>query len=1129
MTVANERNAVATAATQRIIRVRRDYNSWVADETLEDYALRFAPRSFRKWSEARVAATALGSISFLALEAIGGSIMVNYGFTNAIAAILVVGVLIFLTGLPISYYAARYNVDIDLLARGAGFGYLGSTITSLIYASFTFIFFAIEAAIMALMFELYVGLPLALGYLVSSLVVIPFVLYGITRISKFQIWTFVPWAVLAVLPFAFVAAREPQLFREWTTFGGYSPGGTAFDPLLFGAATTVCFSLIAQIGEQVDFLRFLPEKTPRNRKRWWAAMVIAGPGWILPGVLKQIAGAFLAFLVIQHQFLPHRADEPTLMYLIGFSYVFSDQAIAIAAATAFVVLSQVKINVTNAYAGSLAWSNFFSRLTHSHPGRVVWLLFNVAIALLLMEVGLFQALEQVLSVYSCIAIAWIGALVADLVINKPLGLSPPFIEFKRAHLANVNPVGVGATLVASVVSIVAFTGAFGPWAAAFASFIALFSALLVAPLIAWATRGRYYIARPADRAQFTGRTLTCCICENAFEGEDMAVCPAYAGPICSLCCSLDARCDDLCKRPPRAAVAARAPRWLSPELARRMREVGLTFLLMTAVLTALLGTVYFHVYIEGLPTGGPAHFKAMGNSLFKAWAVLLVVVGVISWWLVLTRESRRVAQEESARQTALLLQEIAEHGKTDRALQQAKETAEAASQAKSRFLTDMSHELRSPLNSIIGYAQIIERDPEAPPRLRGQLEVIRKSGEHLLTLADDILDIARIEAGKFRLQPRETNLPALLTQLVNMFRPQATDKAIGFEYLVKGDLPNFVRIDGKRLSQILINLLGNAVKFTQVGEVTFTVDCTRQTTLFVVRDTGPGIAPSDVERIFQPFQRTNVGVAGTGLGLTIARLLAELMGGELSVQSTPGSGSAFQLRVLLPEVREPRSSPTAFTDVVGYRGPRRRILIADDQAPHRALLAEMLTPLGFIVAEAGSGEETLARIDAYQPDLLLLDLVMTGIDGLAVSRALRERGWRRPIIMVSANAFDETRHACLTAGCNAFLPKPVRQASLVAQLQKQLALDWIRTERDAGDPPEAGALLMPRPPRELRERLLQAARIGHVKMLNACIEEVERLGPSHRVYAEELRRLAREFQLAEIIAFVGEEAAVDDV
>ncbi|MGD9601232.1 MAG: ATP-binding protein [Gammaproteobacteria bacterium] len=1105
-----------SAATQRIIRVRRDYNTWVADETLEDYALRFAPRSFRKWSEARVAATALGAVSFLALEAIGGAVMVSYGFTNAVAAILAVAAVIFLTGLPISYYAARYNVDLDLLARGAGFGYLGSTITSLIYASFTFIFFAIEAAIMALMFELSFGLPLPVGYLVSALVVIPFVLHGITRISKLQIWTFIPWAFLAVLPFAYVAWESPALFREWTTFGGFSPGGTAFDPLLFGAATTVCFSLIAQIGEQVDFLRFLPEQTPATRGRWWAALLAAGPGWIVPGVVKQLAGAFLAFLVIQHQFAPHRADDPTLMYVVGFGYVFDDQAIALAAATVFVVLSQIKINVTNAYAGSLAWSNFFSRLTHSHPGRVVWLLFNVAIALLLMEVGLFQALEQVLSVYSCIAIAWIGALVADLVVNKPLGLSPPYIEFKRAHLHNINPVGVGATLIASVVSIAAFTGMFGPWAAAFASFIALGTAFALAPLIAWATGGRYYIARPAQDALLGDAPYVCCICNNPFEREDMAYCPAYAGRICSLCCSLDARCDDLCKRPGAAAPRAAGGRRLSPAVARRAREFTITFLLLTAGVTALLATIYFHVYMEGLPTGARGHFDLTGSSLFKAWCVLLVAVGIIAWWLVLTRESRRVAQEESARQTTLLLQEIAEHRKTDEALQQAKEVAESASLAKNRFLTDMSHELRAPLNSIIGYSRMAERDGEVPQRLRNQLEIIRKSGEHLLTLADDILDIARIEAGKFRLEPREVDLPALLTQLVNMFRPQADDKAIGFEYIVKGELARDVRIDGKRLSQILINLLGNAVKFTQAGRVVFAVDCTRETTTFVVRDTGPGISTADIERIFQPFQRTNPGIIGTGLGLTIARLLAELMGGELSVRSTPGEGSAFQLRVLLPEVREPRARTTPPGDAIGYRGARRRILVADDEDAHRALIVDLLAPLGFVLAEADSGEATLAAVGTFNPDLLLLDLVMGGIDGLTVARTLRARGWERPIVMVSANAFDETRARSLTAGCNVYLPKPVARDALCAALQDQLALDWLRA---AGA--SAAIARMPQPPPALRAQVIQAARIGHMKSLQVAIDEIDRRDPACRPYVDELRRLAREFRLSEILAFVG--------
>ncbi|MGC9506187.1 purine-cytosine permease family protein [Baaleninema sp.] len=430
----------------RILKERREYNTWVANETLEDYSLRYAPKSFRKWPELLVANTALGGISFLALEAIGGSLAINYGFTNSFWAITVVGLIILLAGIPITYYAAKYNIDMDLLTRGAGFGYIGSTITSVIYASFTFIFFALEAAIMAQALELYFYLPLAWGYLLCSLIIIPMVFYGVTFINRLQLWTQPLWLVLMVSPYLFVLHKEPEAFSNWLNFAGNSPSGTAFDPLLFGAAATVSFSLIAQLGEQVDYLRFLPDREKHNRVRWWVAVMSAGPGWIVLGWAKQIGGAFLASLAIYHGVAFAKAKEPIQMYLAGFSDMFSDPAVVLAVGTLFVIVSQIKINVTNAYAGSLAWSNFFSRLTHNHPGRVVWLVFNVAISLLLMELGVFETLEAVLGLYSNVAIAWVGALVADLVVNKPLGWSPSYIEFKRAHLYNINPVGFGATL-----------------------------------------------------------------------------------------------------------------------------------------------------------------------------------------------------------------------------------------------------------------------------------------------------------------------------------------------------------------------------------------------------------------------------------------------------------------------------------------------------------------------------------------------------------------------------------------------------------------------------------------------------------------------------------------------------------
>ncbi|MGC4008449.1 MAG: hypothetical protein QM805_05315 [Pseudomonas sp.] len=478
-----------------MVKLRRDYNSWVARETLEDYALRYTPQRFRKWSEWRVANTAFGAASFLILEAVGATLLVRYGFVNAFWAILATGLIIFLAGLPISVCAARYGVDMDLLTRGAGFGYIGSTITSLIYASFTFIFFALEAAVMAYALELALGIPPVWGYLACALAVIPLVTHGVSAISRLQLWTQPVWLLMLVVPFAYVLAKDPGAFGGVTHYigdGGVLPG---FDLHQFGAALTVGIALITQMGEQADYLRFMPARTAANRARWWAGVLAGGPGWVVLGVVKMLCGVLLAWLAISHMVPPERAVDPNQMYLAAYEYVFPDYGWAVAATALFVVISQLKINVTNAYAGSLAWSNFFSRITHSHPGRVVWVVFNTLIAFMLMEMNVFQALGEVLGVYANIAIAWMMAVVADLVVNKPLGLSPPGIEFKRAHLWDINPVGVGAMALASLLSISAHLGAFGPLAEAFSALIALGTAFVAAPLIAWATKGRYYLAR----------------------------------------------------------------------------------------------------------------------------------------------------------------------------------------------------------------------------------------------------------------------------------------------------------------------------------------------------------------------------------------------------------------------------------------------------------------------------------------------------------------------------------------------------------------------------------------------------------------------------------------------------------
>lgn len=534
------------------IKPKRRYNALVNNPTVEDYSLRYAPRSFRTWSEYAVATAALGGIAYLADFAIGASIIVTHGFSSGFWAILLAAVVIFLTGIPIAYYSARYNIDMDLLTRGAGFGYFGSTLTSLIYASFTFIFFALEGSIMAQGINVYFGLPLPWAYLICALVIIPLVIFGMTLLAKLQVWTQPIWLILLVLPFLAVLIKDPAAYGAFPGFGGTAAHGASFNFLALGLGAGVALSLIAQIGEQVDYLRFMPEKTPANSTKWWVAVISAGPGWVILGALKQLGGAFLAFYIFA-ALGDKLAVEPIQQLIKGYGLLIPNTFIVLTVATFMVVLSQVKINVTNAYSGSLSWSNFFSRVLYWHPGRVVWLFLNVGIALLLMELGVFGFLNMVLGFYSNVAIAWIGAVVADLVINKPLlKLSPSYIEFKRAHLYNINPVGFGSMLIASVISIIAFFGLFGAVAQAFSPFLALLIAFVLSPVIAIATKGRYYLAREDAFGHLAeeGDThlLTCTVCVDDYEAPDMTNCPFHGGNICSLCCTLEKNCHDMCKK-----------------------------------------------------------------------------------------------------------------------------------------------------------------------------------------------------------------------------------------------------------------------------------------------------------------------------------------------------------------------------------------------------------------------------------------------------------------------------------------------------------------------------------------------------------------------------------------------------
>lgn len=1119
-------------APQRIVKIRRDYNTWVANETLEDYALRFTPHSFRKWSIFRVSNTALGAISFLVLEVIGGTLAVNFGFVNAFWAILTVGLIIFLTSLPISLYAAKYGLDMDLLTRGAGFGYIGSTISSFVYATFTFILFALEAVIMAYALSMYFDLPIYVWYLISAVIIIPLVTHGVTLISRIQMITQPVWLMLMVLPFIFIFAKEPEVLRGLMAFAGSSGYDSSFNIYMFGTAIAIGMALIPQVGEQVDFLRFMPEKTQKNRFRWYFGVIMAGPGWIFIGMIKMFAGALLAYLVLSGTRTVEEAVNPTYMYHMAFSYVFSNADVLLAMTVFFVVLSQVKINITNAYAGSLAWSNFFARLTHSHPGRVIWLLFNVLIATMLMLLDVFQALEQVLGLYSNIAISWITAVVADLVINKPLGLSPKGVEFRRAYLYDINPVGVGAMAIASLFSVLAFVGIFGLEAQSFSSFIAMITALICSPLFAWWTKGKYYLARQPFRFHPSKTKETCSICEREYEIDDVAYCPAYQGAICSLCCCLDARCNDACK--PQAKLDSQWQAAMTKLLPRSLwgyiqNGVGHYFLLMSMtvlLLASIFGLIYLHISLTIMENASQI-LPEIRVGFLKAFAALVLVSGIIVWWLILTSQSRNVAQQESNHQTSLLQREIILHEQTDAELQRARVVAEQANQAKSRYITGISHELRTPLNSILGYAQLLDNKTDIQAENKNAIKVILRSGEHLLSLIEGTLDIARIEGGKLQFDTKSLRFPEYIQQIISMFELQAINKGLQFHYEISSDLPKIVRADHKRLSQILINIIGNAVKYTREGTIYLRFNHAREFLSIEVEDTGPGIKQAELENIFEPFIRGSAaqGVGGTGLGLTISKLLTELMGGTLHVESKAGQGTIFFIKLFLPSVRVEEDLPMISTRMpLGYAGPRRRILVVDNEPVDRELLLNILEPLGFEVREAASGAECLRIYPEFRPEIIFMDLAMPEMDGWETCHLIRNvHNSDVKIGIISANAFDKNLENTSGITDQDFILKPVNLFELINWIGDKLNLQWIEDKKQLETLTDENTYVLP--PQEMLTALLSMINTGYLVGVRKLIGEIDEKGLACKQFNLEIQKMSAQLQLGKMKTFIEERLA----
>ena len=569
--------------------------------------------------------------------------------------------------------------------------------------------------------------------------------------------------------------------------------------------------------------------------------------------------------------------------------------------------------------------------------------------------------------------------------------------------------------------------------------------------------------------------------------------------------------------------------------------------------------------------------------------------------------------------------DITERKQAEVALHRAKEAADAANRAKSQFLANMSHELRTPLNAVLGYAQILQDGgANLNERQREGLKTIQRSGEYLLQLINTILDLAKIEAGRMELVVTDVHLPEFLKQITEMMRMRAEQKGLAFLDVFDPNIPAGIRADEQRLRQVLLNLLGNAIKFTEKGnvalrvkrlpplppleltEVGFSDDVSPKATnsppgrgrggflplsagltpgnpplplpggesggfaaqnpslsasleggmtaeiptqspleggrgvfRFEVEDTGVGIAPEELAEIFLPFHQ--VGDArytaeGTGLGLPISRKLVELMGGELQMRSLPGQGSVFWFEI--PVLDLPDFVPyarLAAHKIIGYQGARRRVLITDDQRDNRSILNDMLLPLGFHIAEAENGQACLAYARKEPPDVILLDLRMPGLDGFEVARRLKHGECVEPpipspqpcpvIIGISASAHAEIRARSLAAGCDDFLAKPFQKDDLLAQLQRHLHLAWVY-ERDpdapadrAVQPASAVASYRSLPP-EARARLRQQAERGNVKGVLAELDAIERLGDRFLPLVGQLRRMAKQFQMDEIVALL---------